>query len=239
MSVRQFENHHSFCAWLRYRYGLGYDTVIHVKGEERGSKSSWALNLLKTLDPSWDLRGGLFYTWDDLGPLLVNAHRRFVAGEKWWPFFWGDEATNILDTQDWNKIENKQLKKLFRQWGYLKALTILVDPDGRLDKYIVGHRAKVRVIVEGRGRARVQLQQRDRNQEETPWYEDQFIWAFPDPAVRWPDDNAAYLSAKLQGMGFRLDETAQVIDDVRLARENKRLKQQASVQRLRGEVGIS
>lgn len=237
--MRVFEDWQGFLAWLRRRYDAGRDTVIHVKGDERDGKSSFALNLFKTLDATWNIRDGLFYDWEDLNPILIRTHKRFSAGEKFWPYFWGDEATNILDAADWNKVENKAIRKLFRQWGYLKALTVLIDPDGRLDKYVMNHRAKVRVIMDGRGLARIQLQHRDRDRDELPWYEDQFVWMFPNPADKWPVDNEDYLGSKLRGMGIRLDETSTIIADSKLERQRRRLERQAAVTKLQDELGIS
>lgn len=205
-------------------------------GDERNGKSSFALNLFKTLDPTWQILDGLFYDWDDLNPILRRTHARFTSGEVFWPFFWGDEATNILDVLDFNKQENKATKKLFRQWGYLKALTTLIDPDGRLDRYIMKHRAKVKVIMDRRGEARVQLQQRDRNLSEDPWYEDQFTWEFDDPALAWPEDNKVYLGQKLGRMGLRLDETSGVFEDAKAQRLEKKLRLQRNILKLRGEL---
>jgi hypothetical protein len=248
LSRKQFTTWQQFLDWLRNRHYEGRDTTIHVVGDERGGKSSFALNLFKTINPQWNILDGLFNDWEDLNPILRRTHKRFLqdreqemaleVGEQlpYWPFFWGDEATNILDVLDFNKQENKAIKKLFRQWGYLKALVVLIDPDGRLDRYVMKHRAKVKVIMDERGKARVQLQQRDRDLKEDPWYEDQFIWGFPDPAFKWPNDTATYLAHKFKGIDNRLDETSDVFEQAKAQRLESRLRRENNIRRLRQEI---
>lgn len=249
--------------WFRWRRRYGKDTTIHLKGDERSGKSSMAVHLQASLEPRWKVQDSLFYDWTDLGPLLQAAFTRFnelealppehqaAAKVAWWPFFWGDEATNILDVLDFNKQENKAVKKLFRQWGILGALTILVDPDGRLDRYVMKHRAKVQIVMReyvypedcpsGMSpqdclTGMIRLQRRDPNLEQDPWYEDQFEWTFPKPHIRWPEHWRAYTAPKLASVGLRLGETHQVFQDAAANRMRNRLKVHADIKKFQAIV---
>lgn len=233
--------------WLRWRRQSGKDTTVHVKGDERSGKSSFAIELQATLKPEWTVPESLFYDWTDLGPLIRRALDGFAKGERdGWPFFWGDEATNILDILDHNKVENKATKKLFRQWGILGALTILVDPDGRLDKYVMMHRAKLQVVMSEYVKEEwcpptleprdclsgiVRLQHRDPRFENEPYYIDQFRWTFPKPYLNWPGHWATYEQPKMASVGLRLGETSLVFEDAALMRTRNRLKVRADIQK--------
>lgn len=253
------QHHLCFQTWLANRFFAGYDTLVHVIGDERGGKSGFVCHTLCSLDElepetpggprrtAFQVHNALAYDWDDLNPLLRAAHDRFVTlteAEQGmlenWVKFWLDEATNVMDALDWNKVENKATKKLFRQWGYLRALTFAVDPDGRLDRYVMSHRAKVRVIMDARGVARVQIQQRDRNRDKEPWYKDSFTWRLPDPRTEWPQQwNGQYTPRKLDRMGLRIGQTADLIDDARRQRETKRLENMNRIRKLESDLGIA
>ena len=250
-----FRNPIQFCDFLRMRKRRGKDTTIHVKGAERSGKSSFAVHLQSTLKPEWMPEQSLFYDWTDLGPLIKQAFTDFQHKEElpedWWPFFHGDEATNILDALDWNKVENKATKKLFRQWGILGALVILIDPDGRLDPYIMKHRAKVQVVMKEWVKPEdcpqglrpdqclsglVRLQYRDPKMEQPPTYEDQFEWTFPKPYLRWPKQWNAYEGPKLDSVGLRLEGTTQVFEDAAAMRIRNRLKVHSDIKRFQKEI---
>lgn len=238
--------------FLRRRRKSGKDTTIHVIGDERSGKSSLAVHIQAHLGVDWSVHDSLFYDWTDLGPILKEAfdefQRRQASGTMadWWPFFWGDEATNILDVLDHNKVENKAVKKLFRQWGVLGALVLLVDPDGRLDRYVMKHRAKLKIVMRENVNAddcpsglgpqdclsgMVRLQRRDPNMESDPWYEDQFLWTFPKPHIRWPVHWRDYQAPKMNSVGLRIGETSAVFADAALMRTRNRLKVHADIKK--------
>lgn len=158
-----------------------------------------------------------------------------MKNRDYWPLFWADEATNIFDTLDATRVENKASKKLWRQIRFLKSLAFFVDPDNKLDRYMT-HRAHFRVIVHSRGQALIQLRQQDKRMMRDPWFEDQFTYAYPDPAVRWPKQHAAYEELKVERMGLKIEDTVDTISEKQLERRKKRDRAKASTAKLEEEL---
>lgn len=218
--IPQFRNQQGLWDWIRWRRDNGFDTVMHVKGGERMGKSSFAIHAKNQLAPEMPIRDAYFYDWEDLPGQLRKAHQRFQEHPDQWTVFIGDEATNVFDKLDWNKKENKEAKKLFRQWAYLKAFTILIDPDGSLDKYILKHRAILQVIIDRRGSARLRAQVRDPNYERDPYFVDRARMHYPEAEREYPRDWNDYLPLKLHNMGVRINDAADNIE--RIVAERKK-----------------
>lgn len=106
---------------LKARIKQHYQNVILITGGTGSGKSNLAIQLIKAIDPDWDLRENYIYSIHDLARKL--AHRETAS-----PISLFDEGSVILNSLNFNRKEDKAVSNLFNTMRSLGWTTVIACP---------------------------------------------------------------------------------------------------------------
>lgn len=132
-----FDDYDGMLRYIRGNMARKKDNVIVSEGPPGVGKSTTTGNLIKDLNPAFNVRTHTIFTVEELLEALAADEEGVVYDL--------DEAINIFHNQDWSTWIAKALTKLLRQMRIKRCTWVLNVPDFEgLHPYLRDHRAQIR-----------------------------------------------------------------------------------------------
>lgn len=114
------------------------DAIFCSEGPEGAGKSTTTGQIVRRLDPSYDLEADSIFTLGHLLDVLEDARKGQIHNV--------DEAINIFHNQDWATWQAKALSKIIRQMRIMRSTWALNVPDFEgLHPYLRDYRIRFRL----------------------------------------------------------------------------------------------